>query len=566
MRSGVVIWAAAGSFLLACTDGGSATSGGGAGASGAGAATSGGSGGGGGSGGAGASSGLGGGGGVEPPPASCEAEPGGGSAATAAPVLLLTLKDRWEEGWLGSPAVADLDGDGSMEIIAPRGEALLVWNADGTLRRKVDGFAGRIWASPVVADFLGDARLEIGVASRDTVTLLDADGDPLPGFPVTWRDELRSLAAGDVDGDGSLDLIAALADGGPSDVVNAWRANGSPVAGFPPNASGASGCEQAGGASACYLAGCYDQNLAVGDLDGDGRHDVVAPHDNAYASFHRGTGEAFDAASGFAQSKAPGVRYLHELAEARQGWAEDEDTALQAHFTNTAPALADLDGDGASEIVLVASVQNAAQSEREWGVAVWVVRPDVSRLPAWTTPFRAPDYLGGLWDYGDNVVAITNQATIADLDPTRAGPEILFAGFDGRVHAVSAEAEALWSFQYTTSPTAGTGGIVVADLSGDGSPEIVFASYASADDTSALFVLDAGGNLQHRVPLPRRGAMPVPTIADVDGDGALEIVVSLKDAEDREESVLVYSVPGSGLRCLPWPTARGNLLRNAWSR
>lgn len=351
---------------------------------------------------------------MTPPPASCDAEPGGGSPDTAAPVLTLTLKDRWEEGWLGSPAVADLDGDGSMEIVVPRGEALLAWGADGALLWKAEGFAGRIWASPVVADFVGDSRLEIGVASRDTVTLLDADGQPLPGFPVTWEDELRSLAAGDVDGDGSLDLVAALADGGPSDVMHAWRANGAPVPGFPPNGSGSSGCEQAGGTSACYLAGCFDQNLAVGDLDGDGKHDVVAPHDNAYASFHRGTGEAFDAAAGFAQSKAPGVRYLHDLDEARQGWADDEDTALQAHFTNTAPAIADLDGDGAPEIVMLGSVQNAAQSEREWGVALWVVRPDVSRPEAWETPHRKPSYLGGLWDHGDNIVGITNQVTVAD--------------------------------------------------------------------------------------------------------------------------------------------------------
>jgi hypothetical protein len=56
--------------------------------------------------------------------------------------------------------------------------------------------------------------------------------------------------------------------------------------------------------------------------------------------------------------------------------------------------------------------------------------------------------------------------------------------------------------------------------------------------------------------------MPVPTLADVDGDGALDIVVSLKDAEDKVESVRVYAVPGSAANCLPWPTARGNLRRD----
>jgi hypothetical protein len=48
----------------------------------------------------------------------------------------------------------------------------------------------------------------------------------------------------------------------------------------------------------------------------------------------------------------------------------------------------------------------------------------------------------------------------------------------------------------------------------------------------------------------------------VDGDGQLDIVVSLKDAEDKVESVRVYGVPGSAANCVLWPTGRGNLLRN----
>ena len=47
--------------------------------------------------------------------------------------------------------------------------------------------------------------------------------------------------------------------------------------------------------------------------------------------------------------------------------------------------------------------------------------------------------------------------------------------------------------------------------------------------------------------------MPVPTLGDVDGDGQLEIVVSLKDAEDKVESVRVYTVPNSAENCLLWP-------------
>jgi len=306
--------------------------------------------------------------GSEPPTAaSCDpADPDG--SPVAAPELLVRLADRWQEGWLSSPAVADLDGDGTMEIIVARSGLVQVWDPSGTLLWSYDTGAGRIWASPIVWDLRSDLPgLEIAVAAREQLHLIQADGSAASGFPVTWEDELRSLAAGDVDGDGALELVVAPAHGGPSDVMAAFNNDGSPVAGFPPNAAGVSGCEAD---DRCYLAGCYDQNLAVGDLDGDGSADVVAPHDNAYASIHHGNGEAFDAHSGFAALKTPGVRYLHVLAEARQGWAEDEQTALQAHFTNTAPTIADLDEDGTPEIIMHGTEQNAAQYHRLKGSAL----------------------------------------------------------------------------------------------------------------------------------------------------------------------------------------------------
>ncbi len=72
----------------------------------------------------------------------------------------------------------------------------------------------------------------------------------------------------------------------------------------------------------------------------------------------------------------------------------------------------------------------------------------------------------------------------------------------------------------------------------------------------------ANGQILHQIPLPGRGAMPVPTVADVDGDGVLEILVSLKDGGQGE--VLVYRVPGSADNCLPWPTGRANLRRTGF--
>lgn len=496
------------------------------------------------------------------PAASCEAE--GGSEDVSEPVLLATLFDRWHEGWLGSPAVADLDGDGENEIIVPRDRLLLVWHLDGTLLHQHE-LPGRIWAPPVVADLRPDIPgLEIAVASRQRIHAWDAEGNELPGFPFDWRDELRALAAADIDGDGYLELVGVttgkLQENGQTDILIALHADGTPVSGFPPNTTGASGCDDA-----CYVHSGYDQTLALGDVDGDGVDDILAPQDNAYVSLHDGTGRAFDAAPIFrGKTKFPGIRFLHDYELAQQGWADDEASANQAHFTNTAPAIVDVDGDGVAELVMLGSVQNAAQTDRERGVALWVVRHDGTRPDAWLEPYHASDFIDGLWDAGDNIVAATNQVTVVDLDPESPGVEFVFAGFDGRIHAVSAANEPLWQQRFTDQPGVLTGGLVAADLSKDGRPELVFTTYSTEAGEGSLVILGANGAVLHQIELPDRGAMPVPTVADVDGDGTLEIVVSLKDGVDRERQVLVYSVPGSGTRCLPWPTGRGNLRRTGF--
>jgi outer membrane protein assembly factor BamB len=493
-----------------------------------------------------------------PPPCVAVAR---GSATVRPPTLVRTIRGMGDEGWLGSPAVVDLDGDHVNELVVARGARVSVFAPDGSLRwsATVSG-RERVWAAPVIADFTGNPGLEVAAAAGDRVTLFDARGRVIAPFPVRWRDELRSLAAGDLDGDGRAEIVTASTvpqPGSPArDFIMAWHGNGMAAAGFPPNASG-SGCD-----GECDVTGGFDQNLAVGPIDDDARMDVLAPMDNAYMSWHRGSGEAFRCAPIFRRgTRVAGVRFLHDYAEAQQGYSETEGTSLQAHFTNSAPTIVDFDGDGTRELVVTASVQNAAQTQRERGVALWVVRPDGSRPPAWAAPFVVPAYIAGLNDLGDNIVGATNQVTVVDLDAAWPAREALFAGFDGRIHCVGSDRTERWTFQYATTPDVLTGGVAVADLSGDGRPEVVFATYSTRARAGALYVLDGRGAQLSRTALPGRGSMAVPTVADLDGDGALEIAVSLKD-DDASAEVLVFAVPGSASNCLPWPTGRANVMRN----
>jgi len=498
------------------------------------------------------------------PAATCAAS-GAGTAAAQEPTLVASLADRYAEGWLSSPAVADLDGDGTAEIVLARDGHVYAFHVDGSKVWDAP-VNGRVWASPVVADLdPGAPGLEVAVTSRDMIHAFHANGTVLSGYPIdTNRDELRSIAAGDIDGVAGLEIVAVsttrLEANGQRDILLAYHAsNGAPVAGFPPNTTGASGCDDA-----CYVTGGYDQNLALGNVDADPELEIFATQDNAYLSLHDGDGRAFDSASIFRnRTKFLGVRFLLDYDYAQQGYSDHESTSLQAHFTNSAPAIADLDGDGTRDLVVLGSVQNTSQSNRFLGVVVFALHTDGTRLADWVEPYYEPHYKAGLWDFdGTNVVGETNQISVVELFPERAGPEMVFAGFDGRVHCIDARGEEIWTYAFTGSTRVLTAGVAIADLSSDGRPEIVFATYSPDEGRSELVILDAGGSLEHAVDLPGRGAMAVPSIADVNADGSLEIVVALKGQVDREPMALVYTVPGSTPGCAPWPTGRGNLLRN----
>ena len=135
-----------------------------------------------------------------------------------------------------------------------------------------------------------------------------------------------------------------------------------------------------------------------------------------------------------------------------------------------------------------------------------------------------------------------------------------FVGMD-RLGVASAKVE----YVAPCSNAQGIGG-VIADLSGDGAPEIVFTTYGDPDSTDSghLVILAADGAGLYDVVLENQGdgggngsgAPAAPTVADVDGDGQLEILVQTFD-----HGLDVYRVPGSGVGCVPWPTSRGGPLR-----
>lgn len=243
-----------------------------------------------------------------------------------------------------SPAVGDIDGDGDPEIVVGYGSTLTLdqpggaraYEADGTLIWEVvtgdtvgapnpggpNGVPDPVFSTPAIADVDGDGRVEVAFSSLDEyVYLVDgATGANEPNWPRWLRDtSFSSPALHDIDGDGTLEVIVGVA---------------SHVEGPPVNASDG-GCLHVLRNDATNLPGfpqCVDQTIvsspAVGDIDGDGRPEIV-----------HGTGRFF-------QGVSRRVYAWNCDGTVVDGWPVTVDGQVE-----TSPALGDLTGDGVPEVI-----------------------------------------------------------------------------------------------------------------------------------------------------------------------------------------------------------------------
>ncbi len=212
--------------------------------------------------------------------------------------------------WYGSASAGDIDEDGLPEIIyAGFDSTLHVWNADGS---EVAGFpvrlAGQVWCAPSVGDLNNDTHLEIVVAtySPGKVYLIDHLGQIMTGFPVSYSTSLRSTPAlVDLNNDNNLEIIFGTSDGN----LRALKIDGTDLTGFPvavgnsvfgtpvvgditgdrlpdivvgTTGGNLYGVDRTGatlgnfpilGSSSRQIAG----TVALGDLDHDGRMEIVVP-------------------------------------------------------------------------------------------------------------------------------------------------------------------------------------------------------------------------------------------------------------------------------------------------
>jgi len=132
-----------------------------------------------------------------------------------------------------TPSIADIDMDGFVDIIFGA-DSVRAWKgSDGSILTGWPVYAGGLVqrAAPALADLDGDDSLEVVITgSNNKLYAFKPHGANAPGWPVTTgRRVFETVAIGDIDGDAALEVVATA----QYDSAYAWNGNGSRCAGWP---------------------------------------------------------------------------------------------------------------------------------------------------------------------------------------------------------------------------------------------------------------------------------------------------------------------------------------------
>jgi hypothetical protein len=526
--------------------------------------------------------------------------PAGGGGSVQAPVFV--RNHAGQTSWFASPIVADLDGDGSNELVVATYD-IFIYSSTGALLDVADDGSGRVYAPHVVADLDGDGTTEVVVGRGHQVIAFewfDASLHVKAGWPADTTaggnpPEVRGMAAADLDGDGTIEVVVTTtqtvptADGGAQVFIlspdgSSYQPAGGHVPAWPRynNLHGPGNDADRNGPGHSGF-GCYGLNVGVGDIDDDPAQEIIVTYDNHFIQAFDHDGVAIDSSAYFTNRTPPWVgnpltwgqfirwadpQVEHNHYHLHTGTWPHPDWTEWLQWTASPPSVADLEGDGRNEVVGVPNVERYVPYVTQ-AYALMVLEGShgdgsrsARRLAGWEVLPRgdAPIVVDG-WYPPSGIPSPTIVNITGD-----SRPEIVVSLNDGWVYCFSSTGQRLWRTNYRHGqPIMFSSEVTVADLNRDGAPELLLATYGDPDVHSSgrLMILSAQGGVLHDLALPNpghngngNGAPAAPAVGDLDGDGQLEVFVQTFD-----HGLDVFTVAGSGTNCVLWPTARGGPLR-----
>lgn len=474
-----------------------------------------------------------------------------------------------ETGWYSSPAVANIDQDPQAEVIAGAYDLVALDGVTGATQWRVEN-GSRVWPGIALADLTGNGSLEIIVGrSSDQLTVYNTSGGVLWVRNPFGSGELRSLALADLENDGLVEILVGRASGGSTKQISVYEPNGSLRPGFPARRDGEPG----------YGWGMYNQNVAAADLNNDGFKEIIGPTDTHYITALDRNGNQLPTNSIYNVFNPLGPKVWAQV-----GVHVDHTVDLRGYancgsehrpnFADSAPVLADVNNDGTREVIVVGNVYNCGTDPYTSLYQMpFILNTDRSRWKGsgfdWTVLPSPEPAAAPLSENYDLIETAEPNPVVADLDGD-GFQEILFASYDGRVHAYWLDKTEHGAWPYSVyKPAEGflrfASEPVVADLNNDGKAEVLFTSWVQkgTSRTGKLHLLDYQGYPLSEIDLPPavggdwNGAMAAPTLANIDTDPDLEVVILT-----AASGVVAYDLPGTANARILWSTGRGGLTRS----